>query len=109
VAICVGRNSSRTSPANSSNFPLGPVGPLFTGAGATRTLVLSAGVGTLGRNTVRTPGEFDLDLAVGRKFPIRERLKLEFRAEAFNPEPYEFPDAGCRAVGNRPLERSSGV
>jgi hypothetical protein len=72
------------APATSTDFPLGPVGPLFTGTGASRTLVLPAGIGTLGRNTVRTPGEFDIDLAVGRKFPLRERLKIELRAEAFN-------------------------
>jgi hypothetical protein len=71
-------------PANSSNFPLGPVGPLFTGSGSSRTLVLPAGVGSLGRNTVRTPGEFDLDLALDRRFAFSERMALRVRAEAFN-------------------------
>jgi len=71
-------------PVNATNFPLGPVGPLFTGTGTKRTLVLPAGIGTLGRNSVQTPGELDLDMAVGRKFPIGERFKLELRAEAFN-------------------------
>jgi len=71
-------------PANSSNFPLAPVGPIFSGSGASRTLVLPAGIGTLGRNTVRAPGELDLDLAVDRKFKIRERTTFELRAEAFN-------------------------
>jgi hypothetical protein len=71
-------------PVNSANFPLGPVGPLFTGTGANRTLVLPAGIGSLGRDTVRTPGELDLDLAVGREFPIAERFRLKLRAEAFN-------------------------
>lgn len=46
--------------------------------------MLPAGIGTLGRNSVRTPGEFDPDLAVGRKFPIREGVQLVLRAEAFN-------------------------
>ena len=71
-------------PVNSPNFPLGPNGPLFTGTGASRTQVLPAGIGSLGRNFVRTPGEFDIDLAVGRQFPITERFKLRIRAEAFN-------------------------
>jgi Carboxypeptidase regulatory-like domain/TonB dependent receptor-like, beta-barrel/TonB-dependent Receptor Plug Domain len=71
-------------PVSAANFPLGPVGPLFTGSGATRTLVLPAGIGTLGRNAVRTPGEFNVDLAVGREFPIREAVKFKLRAEAFN-------------------------
>ena len=71
-------------PASAANFPLGPVGPLFTGSGSARTLVLPAGIGSLGRNTVRTPGELDLDLAVGRKFRINERMRIALRAEAFN-------------------------
>jgi hypothetical protein len=71
-------------PVNAPNFPLGPTGPLFTGSGANRTLVLPAGIGSLGRDTVRTAGEFDLDLAVGREFAIRERARLRLRAEAFN-------------------------
>jgi outer membrane receptor protein involved in Fe transport len=71
-------------PTNSSNFPLVPVGPLFSGSGASRALVLPAGIGTLGRDTVRAPGELDLDLAVDRKFTVRERARLELRAEAFN-------------------------
>jgi hypothetical protein len=71
-------------PVSAANFPLGPVGPLFTGTGASRTQVLPAGIGSLGRDSVRTPGEFDVDLAVGREFPIRERLRFRLRAEAFN-------------------------
>ena len=69
---------------NAASFPLGPVGPLFTGTGASRTQLLPAGIGSLARNSVRTPGEFDLDLAVGREFPIRERVRFRLRAEAFN-------------------------
>ena len=71
-------------PAAAANFPLGPVGPFFVGSGAARTLVLPAGIGTLGRNSVRTPGEFDLDMAVARVFSFGERWKLQVRAEAFN-------------------------
>jgi hypothetical protein len=71
-------------PASGPNFPLAPVGPIFSGTGASRTLVLPAGIGTLGRNTVRAPGELDLDLAVDRRFTIREGTRFELRAEAFN-------------------------
>jgi outer membrane receptor protein involved in Fe transport len=71
-------------PVSAADFPLGTVGPLFTGTGASRTLLLPAGIGSLARNSVRTPGEFDLDLAVGRDFPIREHVQFRLRAEAFN-------------------------
>lgn len=71
-------------PADSADFPLGPVGPLFTGSGSNRKLVLPAGIGSLGRDTVRTPGELDLDLAVARRFAIGERFHLIVRGEAFN-------------------------
>ncbi len=39
--------------------------------------------GTSGRNIVRGPGFFNLDTSVFRDFKITERLKLQFRAEAF--------------------------
>jgi hypothetical protein len=44
-----------------------------------------AGVeGDVGRNSARDFPASQLDLAVRRDFPIRERLHLQFRAEAFN-------------------------
>lgn len=71
-------------PTIAAGFPLGPVGPLFAGTGSSRVLVLPAGIGSLGRNAIETPGELDLDAAVGREFPIHERLRLRIRVEAFN-------------------------
>ena len=40
--------------------------------------------GNLGRNVVRGLGAWQVDLALRRQFGITERLKLQFRAEAFN-------------------------
>ena len=79
-------------PANSASFPLGPVGPLFTGSGASRTLVLPAGIGSLGRNTVRTPGEFDIDLAVDRRFRFTERTALSVRGLSAGYGPLQVLD-----------------
>jgi hypothetical protein len=44
-----------------------------------------AGVeGNAGRNSARGFGSWQANLALRREFPIHERLKLQFRAEAFN-------------------------
>jgi len=40
--------------------------------------------GTLGRNSLPGPGNWNFDAAIWRTFPIGERFKLDFRAEAFN-------------------------
>lgn len=44
----------------------------------------TSALGTAPRNFVRGFGAWQMDLAVRRDFPIYERLKLQFRAEAFN-------------------------
>ncbi len=71
-------------PASATNFPLEPSGPLFVGSGSSRTEVLPVGIGSLGRNVVRAPGQLDLDVSLGRSFYLRERLRLTLRLEAFN-------------------------
>ena len=40
--------------------------------------------GNLGRNIVRGFGAFQTDIALRREFPFGERVRLQFRAEAFN-------------------------
>ena len=71
-------------PASAANFPLAPAGPLFIGSGASRTQVLPVGIGSLGRDVVRAPGQLDLNLSVGRSFAVRERLQFTIRMEAYN-------------------------
>ena len=39
---------------------------------------------TSGRNILRNPGVFNTDLDVTRYFQLKERLKLQFRAQFFN-------------------------
>jgi hypothetical protein len=46
--------------------------------------VTTARFGTIGRNTLRGPGVINNDLSLFRDFPITERWKLTFKAEAFN-------------------------
>jgi len=40
--------------------------------------------GTLGRNALQGPGNWNFDAAIWRSFPLSERFKLDLRAEAFN-------------------------
>ena len=40
--------------------------------------------GNLGYNNIKGPGVVTLDMNITRSFPIRERMALQFRAEAFN-------------------------
>jgi hypothetical protein len=40
--------------------------------------------GNLGRNALRGPGISQLDLTLSKKFPVKETMNFEFRAECFN-------------------------
>jgi hypothetical protein len=40
--------------------------------------------GNLGRNVLRTDGLLNVDCSIFRQFPIMEKRRIEFRAEAFN-------------------------
>ena len=60
------------------------------------------------------PAELDLDLAVGRDFPIHERLRLKIRAEAFNilnHTNFQTPNVSLNATTNssdQPIFNSPG-
>jgi hypothetical protein len=43
-----------------------------------------SGFGDVPRNFLRGPGVWQLDMALAKRFPIKEQLQVEFRAEAFN-------------------------
>jgi hypothetical protein len=56
----------------------------FTPPPISATTGLPLRQGDLGRNSLRAFGVTQWDLAVHREFPLRESLKLQFRAETFN-------------------------
>ncbi|MGB7584557.1 MAG: carboxypeptidase regulatory-like domain-containing protein [Terriglobales bacterium] len=41
-------------------------------------------LGDAGRNSLRNPGHWNIDMALFKHFPIKESMAFEFRAEAFN-------------------------
>jgi hypothetical protein len=54
--------------------------------------------GTAGRNSLRGPGVFNTDLSLFREFPIKERVKLEFRTDCFNiTNTPKFPNPSASA------------
>jgi hypothetical protein len=54
---------------------------------------VSSGFGTAPRNFTRGFGAWQMNVGVRREFPIREMLKLQFRAEAFNV--FNHPNFGA--------------
>jgi hypothetical protein len=65
-----------------------PVGPVF---------------GNVGRDTVRGPGFFNLDMSLFRNFKLTERFGLQCRVEAFsltNTPHFNNPTAGFQTTGN---------
>ena len=79
-----GRSLNNTLGAGSGGCPSGSqsVGPFCPPPTDANGNLLRQG--DLGRNALRGFGAAQWDFAVHREFPIREQLKLQFRAEVFN-------------------------
>ena len=56
--------------------------------------------GNLGRNALYGPGFADVDLSVFKNIPIRERLRLQLRAEMFNVFNRKNVATGAGSVGS---------
>src|SRR5260370_1741185 len=65
---------------------LGNVGPgqLYYDPTAFAPVTAIATFGSTGRNILRAPGVWNTDLDITRQFSLKERAKLQFRAEFFN-------------------------
>jgi len=58
------------------------------------TTATPGGFGNVGRDFVYSPGIFNFDAAISRRFKIRERTQFEFRFEAFNAINHFNPSIG---------------
>jgi Carboxypeptidase regulatory-like domain/TonB dependent receptor len=79
-------NYTGASPyAPSQGCPSAPCVQWLTGGtGAPFTNPTSGNYGNLGYNNIKGPGEVQVNLALSRTFVLREKMTLQFRAEAFN-------------------------
>ena len=64
--------------------------------------------GDVGRNFARGFGAEQVDLALRREFPIHERLRLQFRAEAFNALNHPNFDGITNQLSNGPYDPATG-
>jgi hypothetical protein len=78
-----GENSDRPNVASNPNSHA----PHSVAAWFNTSAFIAAPAGTFGnesRNAVEGPGYVNVDAAIARSFPIRDDIKLNFRAESFN-------------------------
>jgi hypothetical protein len=70
-------------------------------------------LGTFGsapRNLLRNPVYFNLDMGLQRNFPIKERMRFQFRAEAFNlPNNVHFNQPGSNVSSATTFGRITGA
>jgi hypothetical protein len=69
--------------ANDPSYWFNPAAFQCAGSNAACT-VFSGQFGNLGRNAVYGPGQFNWDMAISRRFAMKERMKLDVRADFFN-------------------------
>jgi hypothetical protein len=79
-------NSQTANLVKPSVTRLGNVGPgsYYYDPTAFAAVTAANTFGNSGRNILRIPGIWNTDLDITRQFPIKERLKLQFRAQFFN-------------------------
>jgi hypothetical protein len=78
----------------------GVLGPIFFQS-TTGFQLAAAGTTGIGRNTYVGPGFWDTDGALSKSFSLNEKVKMTFRAEAFNALNHaNFRKLGSTSVGS---------
>jgi hypothetical protein len=70
--------------AGDPNFPLTPSGPVYAVINGVRTRIVPTGFGNVPRDAIRASGEVNLDASLSKDFQISERVRFQFRVDAFN-------------------------
>jgi len=68
--------------------------------------------GTVGRNYLRGPATYNLDLSIFRRFPIKDRLNLELRIEGFNvtnTPHFALPNGNVNSTGFMTITSTDGL
>src|SRR5260370_3175021 len=68
--------------------------------------------GDLGRNALRGPGISQWDLTLSKKFPVRETMNFEFRAECYNllnSPVYQVPNYNTVSGSQARLADATGI
>ncbi|HWR37388.1 MAG TPA: carboxypeptidase regulatory-like domain-containing protein [Clostridia bacterium] len=81
--------------------------PPFVLGGANGKTPFFTRQGTLGRNELRLPGIWQVNMSVGRKFNLTEKFKLQFKVDAFNV--FNHPVFGDYDFGFAPGDTQLGV
>jgi hypothetical protein len=88
---------------------IGPGDPYYDTSAWAR--ITEVRFGNTGRNTVRGPGWWNIDLSLFRQFPIGKKVTLEARAEAFNltnTPHFNNPNGNVNSGGFMTIDSTSG-
>ena len=95
------------STAPSDSLKASTLGPVFFN-GTTGFALAPAGSTGMGRNVFQGPGFWDMDGALSKSFNATERIKVTFRAEAFNALNHtNFRKLGSTSVGSTSILSSN--
>ena len=86
ASLAAPNNTQTANQVKSTVDRVGNAGPgqFYYDPTAFAAVTQAATFGTSGRNILRNPGTLNTDLDITREFPIKERLRMQFRAEFFN-------------------------
>jgi hypothetical protein len=105
-APCYVNGNSRSLKTGATGFAGGPNGVIFyqpQTLGGTFTDPGLDTIGNGGRNNAFGPNFYNVDLSALKNFPIRERVTLQFRADAFNGFNhinFGLPSGNIQSAGN---------